>query len=209
MRASFFGSSTHQKMLTTELAVVSISNRISSTHKYLTTALSLMLAVNVHAERLIGCVVHVSDGDTLTIIDASDERHRIRLSGIDAPEWKQPFGNRSKQNLSRLVQNKSVSVDFMKRDDNGRIVGKVMVASPDACPVASDACPKTLDAGLAQITVGLAWWYRYYANEQSEEDRHRYEFAEYEARARNAGLWRDNEPVPPWEWRRKNRQANF
>jgi endonuclease YncB( thermonuclease family) len=104
------------------------------------------------------------------------------------------------------VFNKSVSVGHTKRDDNGRIVGKVMVASPDACPDANEACPKTLNAGLAQITVGLAWWYRHFAAEQSEEDRRRYEFAEHEARARNAGLWGDKEPVPPWEWRRRKRQ---
>jgi endonuclease YncB( thermonuclease family) len=92
---------------------------------------------------------------------------------------------------------------YDKRDRYGRIVGKVMVASPDACPDASDDCPKTLDAGLAQLTVGLAWWYRRYANEQSEEDRHRYEFAEHEARVRKAGLWRVGNPIPPWEWRRR------
>ena len=73
-------------------------------------------------------------------------------------------------------------------------------ASPDArCQHA--ACPKTLDVGLAQITVGLAWHYKRYAPEQSEEDREHYAFAEEEARARRAGLWREREPVPPWEWR--------
>ena len=80
-----------------------------------------------------------------------------------------------------------------------------MVASPDVCPDASITCPKTLDAGMAQLTVGLAWWYRYYAAEQTEQDRHRYEFAEYEARARKAGLWVDADPLPPWDWRRSNR----
>jgi hypothetical protein len=80
--------------------------------------------------------------------------------------------------MSRLVAGKTVLIHYDKRDRYGRIVGKVMVASPDACPDANDDCPKTLDAGLAQLTVGLKWWYRRYADEQSEEDRHRYEFAE-------------------------------
>jgi len=80
-------------------------------------------------------------------------------------------------------------------------VGKVWVPSPDArCQHA--ACPKTLDVGLAQVTVGLAWHYKRYAPEQSEEDRERYAFAEKEARAKRAGLWRDREPVAPWDWRR-------
>ena len=48
----------------------------------------------------------------------------------------------------------------------------------------------------------MAWWYRRYANEQAQEDCGRYESAEYEARSRKRGLWADNLPVPPWEWRR-------
>ena len=59
----------------------------------------------------------------------------------------------------------------------------------------------TLDVGLAQITTGRAWWFRKYADEQSPEDRARYEFAEQEARAKRVGLWRDGTAVPPWEWR--------
>ena len=49
----------------------------------------------------------------------------------------------------------------------------------------------TLDAGLAQITNGMAWWYRKYAHEQSPEDQRRCEFAEQEAEAKKAGLWHD------------------
>lgn len=52
------------------------------------------------------------------------------------------------------------------------------------------------------LTVGLAWWYRYYKDEQSEEDQGRYEFAEYEAKSKRAGLWRDDNPIAPWDWRR-------
>ena len=178
-------------------------------HNFVPLILSLLLAATVHAETLTGRVVRVADGDTITVLDAGKEQHRIRLSGIDAPEKKQVFGKRSKQNLSRLVLDKAVLVRYEKRDEGGRLVGKVMVASPDACPNASQACPKTLDAGLAQITVGLAWWYRYYAAEQSEEDRHRYEFAETEARLRNTGLWVDKDPTPPWEWRWRQKQENF
>ena len=68
---------------------------------------------------------------------------------------------------------KEVRVEFQKHDRYGRIVGKVWVRPPD-CPT----CGKTLDVGLAQVTSGMAWWYRKYANEQSREDQRRYEFAE-------------------------------
>ncbi len=161
-------------------------------------ALLLFLAFGAHADTLTGRVVGVADGDTVTVLDADRQQHKIRLQAIDAPEKAQPFGERSKQNLSRMVFGKDVRVEWEKRDRYGRIVGKVWVQPAD-CPT----CPMTLDAGHAQITVGLAWWFRKYANEQSPEDRCAYEFSEHEAKAKRVGLWSDPEPVPPWEWRRR------
>lgn len=150
------------------------------------------------AETITGYVIGVADGDTITVLGADRQQHKIRLQGIDAPEKAQPFGQRSKENLSRLVFNKEVRVEWEKRDRYKRIVGKVWV-QPASCP----SCPMTLDAGHAQITVGLAWWYRKYATEQSPQDRGAYEFSEQEARAKSVGLWREDDPMPPWEWRRK------
>lgn len=158
------------------------------------------LTFAAHAGTLAGRVVGVADGDTVTVLDANKVRHKVRLSGIDAPEKAQAFGSRSKQHLSDLVFQKAVSVEWGKRDRYGRIVGKLMVQSPD-CP----RCPKTLDAGQAQLSVGLAWWYRKYAREQTPEDRGRYESEELEARARRVGLWRDPAPEPPWDFRRAKR----
>lgn len=100
------------------------------------------------------------------------------------------------------VFGKDVVVVADKHDRYGRLVGKVMVADP-SCRARS--CPKTLDAGLAQITGGMAWWYRQYAREQPVKDARAYEFAEKEARARHAGLWRDTEPMAPWDWRHASR----
>lgn len=68
-----------------------------------------------------------------------------------------------------------------------------------------DAPEKAQAAGLAQVSQGLAWWYRAYANEQAPADRGRYEAAENEARARRVGLWRDPDPIPPWDWRKMKR----
>lgn len=112
----------------------------------------------------------------------------------------QPCGFRAKDSLSQLVFERTVRVEGDKTDRYGRIIAKVWVA-PQSCP----GCGMTLDAGLAQVTLGRAWWLRRYANEQSPEDRGRYEFAEQEAKAKKAGLWRDPNPVPPWEWRKDRR----
>ncbi len=55
------------------------------------------------------------------------------------------------------------------------------------------------------VTQGMAWWYRYYSNEQSAQERGQYEFAEQEAKAKRAGLWADSDPVAPWDWRAQRR----
>jgi len=53
------------------------------------------------AAELSGRVVAVQDGDTIAVLDANRQQHKICLAGIDAPESKQAFGSRSKQNLSK------------------------------------------------------------------------------------------------------------
>ena len=87
--------------------------------KYLCNrAMQLMVAIAfgsvafaAHADTLTGRVVGVADGDTITVLDADRQQHKIRLGGIDAPEKAQPFGQRSKENLSRMVFGKEVRVD--------------------------------------------------------------------------------------------------
>jgi endonuclease YncB( thermonuclease family) len=160
-------------------------NLFSSIH-----ALSFVLflsALSLQAETLTGYVVGIADGDTLTVLDASHQQHKIRLAGIDAPEKGQPFGDRSKQSLAAMAFNKNVTVEWNKLDRYGRTVGKVMVNGKDA--------------NLEQVRAGMAWWYRDYAKEQSPADRGLYERAEVQARAQHVGLWRDANPMPPWEFR--------
>ena len=153
----------------------------------LVLALGLVVAPLASAETLRGRVVGIADGDTLTVLDSSNQQHRIRLYGIDAPEKKQPFGTRSKQNLAALAFAKHAVVEWTKLDRYGRIVGKVIVEGQDL--------------GLQQIEAGLAWWYRKYSREQSPQDQATYARAEEAARTARAGLWSDSEAVPPWEYR--------
>lgn len=165
----------------------------------LVIALALAVALPAGAAELSGRVVAVHDGDTITLLDAGRHQHKIRLTGIDAPELKQAFGTRSKQHLSDLLYGQDVHVEWDKHDRYGRIVGKVFTESP----CTHTPCPFAADANVAQISAGLAWHYKQYQREQSAEDRNLYAAAEAEARLNKAGLWVDAAPVPPWEWRRK------
>ena len=157
------------------------------------------------SEWLHGRVVGVSDGDTITVLDADHQQYKIRLSGIDAPEKAQPFGQRSKENLSHLVFDRDVTVEWRKKDRYGRTVGKVLVSEP-TCQEAT--CPKILDACHAQVVAGMAWWYRQYAKEQEPGDANRYEQSELEARSRRIGLWSDPQPTPPWDWRKEKKMSH-
>lgn len=156
------------------------------------------------AETITGRVVGVADGDTITVLDADKRQHRIRVAGIDAPERGQPSGFRSKESLGALVHEQPVRVEWEKRDRFGRIVGKVWAAPADSACRGEPACPMTLDAGLEQIKLGRAWWFRKYAEDQTSEDRGAYAEAEAEARAAQRGLWRDADPVAPWDWRTRS-----
>lgn len=149
--------------------------------------LALIVPAGVLAGALHGTVVAVTDGDTVKVLDAGDVQHVIRLSGIDAPEKKMPYGQLSKQNLSDLVYGKQVIVEGEKIDRYGRLVGKVMVEGQDV--------------NLSQIKAGMAWHYKLYQREQSPADQKTYSDAEGIARLSKLGLWSDAEPVPPWEWR--------
>jgi len=151
---------------------------------------------------LRGRVVALADGDTLTVLEGKT-RHRIRLTGIDAPERRQPFSKRSTEHLATLVFEREVEVHWTKQDHYGRILGKVLVTDP-AC--AGSRCPK-IDVNLRQLEGGYAWWYRQYAREQPEADRATYEEAERRSREARRGLWEQPEPTPPWEWRRDERRS--
>mgnify|MGYP000454005517 FL=1 len=101
------------------------------------------------------------------------------------------------------MSGKTVTIEYEKRDRYKRIVGKVLANPPGEVFCMALDCVKKIDAGLEQIKAGLAWHYKHYQMEQSEEDRGLYSEAELEARRKPIGLWKDEEPVAPWVWRRK------
>lgn len=140
-------------------------------------------------EILLCFIVGVTDGDSLTVrCDVPDGQVTltVRLAEIDAPEKRQPFGDRSKQHLAALCFQKSAVVRPKTRDRYGRTVARV------ECDGA--------DASTEQIRVGMAWAFTKYLTDSQirvEEDA---------ARQQRAGLWTDAAPLPPWEWRLSRRR---
>ena len=161
------------------------------TFKLAATALALCLALQANAETLLGKVINVADGDTITVLDDTNTQHKIRLAGIDAPEKRQAFGNVSRLSLAEQVAGQSVTVEWFKFDKYRRKLGKVLLGG--------------LDCNLVQIKSGMAWHYKQYQREQSPADQQSYAAAEIEARAAKLGLWRDTAPMPPWEFRHQGK----
>lgn len=138
-----------------------------------------------------GRIIGIQDGDTLTLLDAGRNQHRIRLASIDAPEIGhgskkpgQPYGQRSKQSLSDIAFGREARAECETDDRYGRKVCTIMVGS--------------LNANLEQVRLGMAMAYRKYARDQI------YFTAEAEAKAARRGLWADPSPIEPWAWRKQH-----
>ena len=147
------------------------------------------------AEELIGKVIKVSDGDTIVVLDSNSQKHKVRLKGIDAPETQQEFGETSRQSLAGLVYDKEVIVLWDKRDKYARILGKIIIDGRDA--------------NYEQLKKGLAWYYKQYEKDLSDEDKERYSEAEEWARNYTEGLWANSKSMPPWEFRGKRKNISY
>jgi micrococcal nuclease len=105
---------------------------------------------------------------------------------IDTPEYRQPYGKRTKQALSALtVVQKLVAVRVVGIDRYQRIVGRIYV--------------EDLDVSAEMVRLGAASVYRKYAKDQNLYK------LEDEAKANKRGLWSlpEAQRMPPWEWRRR------
>ena len=151
------------------------------------------MASAVMAEPIADRVVGVLDGDTITVLTALNRQYKIRLSGIDAPESGQAFGQNAKKALSDCAFGKQVSIDGDKLDRYGRTIGRVMVGQ--------------VDCNICQVELGLAWHYKKYAGERPVAESKSYAVAEDLARAAKRGLWADPHAIPPWDCRNGGQQA--
>ena len=126
-------------------------------------------------------VDRVTDGDTIVLMDLT----RVRLHGIDAPERDQPYGPIATAALENMVA-RSVYLAEVDEDRYGRLVGQLS-HSKDG-----------YDINASMVCAGYAWWYECYApDSQVLND------CEVKAQQAAKDLWEDEDPMPPWTWRRR------
>lgn len=145
--------------------------------------IALAASHGVLAETISGTVITVIDGDTITVSDEARKRYRVRLAGVDAPAAKQAFGLESARSLAALCYRKAAKVEWKEKKSSVHL-GQVTCEDKDA--------------GAEQVRRGLAW----VSPQQLTAGSALPEMEAY-ARLRKIGLWADENPVPPWEWREK------
>lgn len=133
------------------------------------------------AEMEVQCT-RVLDGDTL---ETSDKK-RVRLWGIDAPEKGQPYADESRARLKALCEGKKLRLLTKGTDQHDRILAVVYA---DASNV-----------NMQMVIEGMAWHYAYYAPDEKN-----LEAAQRAAKLSRKGLWQDDNPVNPYDFRKSSK----
>jgi len=128
-----------------------------------------------------GSVIRVIDGDTY-VFQTTEGSFTVRMQGVDAPERDQPFSKESNEFLSKYL-NKEAITKVSGTDRYGRMLGTLYIDGQDI--------------NLQSIKNGFSWHYKQYSKDKD------YASAEEHARRNKSGLWKPDNPIPPWEWRKK------
>lgn len=137
----------------------------------------------------INCkVIGIKDGDTFEVL-FNNKKLVVRLAHIDCPERKQPFYQNAKQYASSLCFGKNVTLVHNNNfDRNKRLIAEVYIG--------------TLNINKNLVKSGLAWHFKKYSNNTE------YAIIEMEAKRNKIGIWSENNPIAPWEWR-KAKKKNY
>ena len=138
-----------------------------------------------------GVISRVIDADTVVLKSDQGINYKIRLLGIDAPEINQVYGKEATIYLSNKVLGKNLRVLGENKDRYHRLLGKLILNDNDI--------------NLDLVKNGMAWHYKFYKKSQEKKDQLLYSNAEIYAKVNNLGLWAKKMPMPPWQWRKKNK----
>jgi endonuclease YncB( thermonuclease family) len=138
-------------------------------------------------KKVTGKVVKVVDGDTFDLLDGKTT-YRVRMYGIDAPEKKQDFGNRSKDALGEACKQQPITIVIRNKDRYQRFVAD-----------AYDAKGQRIN--VVMVKQGYAWYYEKF----SPKDKELADAQQY-AQKHRLGLWQQSKPIAPWDWRQLKKE---
>lgn len=161
--------------------------------KHIVLIIFILIALNLQA--YTGRVIKVIDGDTITILN-NNKQIKIRLYGIDAPEKKQPYGNKAKQFLSKFIFNKMVDIEPFNTDRYGRVVAIITY---------SEVKGNSYIINEELIKNGMAWVYEKYCKEPYK---YKWLILQEKAKINKIGLWTQNNPNNPEDFRKHNKKSH-
>ena len=143
------------------------------------------LCFQIYSQSLTEKVIAIKDGDTVVVLDSLNNQITLRLAEVDTPEKSQPFGTKAKQFTSDQIYLKTIKYVVTDTDRYGRSIAMIYY----------DEDNKYLSAEI--IKAGMGWHYKRYSKSK--------ELALFEdnAKKNKIGLWIDNNPIEPSEWRKQ------
>lgn len=144
--------------------------------------LSCFSIVSWAEDEFKGRVTSVIDGNTIEVLSTDKETYTVLLHGIDCPDPGQHFAEQAKKYLEDLLLNKEITIQLKGKDRKGNRIGEIHIKDG-----ATDPRAEMVRAGLAWTTEPI---------EELEELKER-------ARSHGKGLWQDENPTPPWLYRRQ------
>ena len=146
----------------------------------------LCLPLLAHAATLQARVIEVDSGNTL-VVSSINRPLLIRLKAVAPPEVNQPFSEAAREHLKALVIDRVVAVEYTHLAD-GYLYARVILDG--------------IDIGSQMLRDGVAWYDRADDHGLKEVERNLYAQCEQAARDEKRGLWQEQSPVAPWEYRR-------
>lgn len=150
--------------------------------------ITIFFILPLSSETFKGTCVKVGSGDTITVMK-NLQKVKVRIAGIDAPENDQAYGDNAKSYIANLITGKVVKVVIKarKKNNNKELFGQVFFFGDDI--------------GLKLVKRGLAWYSKYPVSNQDLKE------AEANAKSYKMGLWSDDHPIPPWEFKEKKKET--
>ncbi len=150
---------------------------------FVSTLLFSLVSILATANDIKGKVVKVIDGNTLQVMDRDGKTFNLLLAGIDCPELEQAYGKEARLCLLKLTLGKQVDVKILGNDRLGNAVAELLVNGKR-------------DPRIQLLNEGLAWTTEKAPKSDLESLR-------ATAQAKKKGLWKQENPTPPWVYRRE------
>jgi len=112
---------------------------------------------------------------------------KIKLRGVDAPEISQAYGTQARDYVAQRCENQLVTLRLYGKDQLNRSIADVIAG----------ASSNQTSINQQLVENGFAW------HDVALDGQEVLAQAEKAARQERRGLWMDDKPTPPWEYRKK------